>query len=222
MNIDKYKTIIFDCDGVILKSNAIKTESFRKALNNYDSKLVDEFINFHKLNGGISRYEKIKIFINDLLPKYNVSILNDSYEEIIIRFGRFCKEFLLNAEVAEGLIELREITNDAKWLIVSGGDQNELRDTFLHKKIDYLFNGGIFGSPDSKNEIIQREFSNKNVIQPALYIGDSKLDFFAAESNNLDFIFLSAWTDFKDYGQFCKRNNIVIMENLKSLLFKIN
>ena len=92
----------------------------------------------------------------------------------------------------------------------------------MHKKIDYLFNGGIFGSPDSKNEIIQREFSNKNIIQPALYIGDSKLDFFAAESNNLDFIFLSEWTDFKDYEQFCKRNNIVIMENLKSLLFKIN
>ena len=26
----KYKSIIFDCDGVILNSNEIKTESFRK------------------------------------------------------------------------------------------------------------------------------------------------------------------------------------------------
>ena len=222
MNLDKYQTIIFDCDGVILKSNELKTESFRKALNNYESKLVNEFINFHKLNGGISRYEKIKIFINDLLPKFNISIQNDSYEEILSRYSRFCKESLLNAEVAEGLIELREITNHAKWLIVSGGDQYELRDTFLHKKIDYLFNGGIFGSPDSKNMIIQREFLNKNIIKPALFIGDSKLDYFAAKSNNLDFIFLSDWTDFKDYEKFCTSNNIVIKKNLESIISNIN
>ena len=32
----KYKSIIFDCDGVILNSNEIKTESFRKVLSNFD------------------------------------------------------------------------------------------------------------------------------------------------------------------------------------------
>ena len=222
MNINKYKTIIFDCDGVILNSNEIKTESFRKALKNYDSKLVNQFINFHKLNGGISRYEKIKVFLNDLVPKYNISIQNDSYEEILSRYSHYCKDSLKNAEVAKGLFYLREITNSTKWLIISGGDQNELRDTFFHKKIDYFFNGGIFGSPDSKDEIIVREVLNKNILKPALFIGDSKLDYFAANSNNLDFIFLSDWTDFKDYEEFCSSNNIIIKKNLESLLSNIN
>ena len=44
----KYNTIVFDCDGVILNSNAIKTEAFRNILSNYDLKAVDEFIDYHK------------------------------------------------------------------------------------------------------------------------------------------------------------------------------
>ena len=30
----RYKSLIFDCDGVILNSNKIKTEAFRKILKN--------------------------------------------------------------------------------------------------------------------------------------------------------------------------------------------
>ena len=44
----KYKSLIFDCDGVILNSNKIKTEAFRKILQKYNQNAVDEFINYHK------------------------------------------------------------------------------------------------------------------------------------------------------------------------------
>ena len=80
-----------------------------------------------------------------------------------------------------------------------GGDQNELRDVFHFKKIDRYFNGGIFGSPEKKIEIIGREIANNNIKRPALFLGDSKLDYLAASSNLVDFIFLFEWTDFDDY-----------------------
>ena len=69
--INFYKTFIFDCDGVILNSNKIKTNSFRALLSTYDKCAVDEFIKYHKTNGGISRYEKIKYFLKKIMPKYN-------------------------------------------------------------------------------------------------------------------------------------------------------
>ena len=41
---------------LILNSNKIKTEAFRKILKKYNQNTVYEFINYHKNNGGISRY----------------------------------------------------------------------------------------------------------------------------------------------------------------------
>lgn len=55
-------------------------------------------------------------------------------------------------------------------LIVSGGDQAELRDVFSQRGISEWFDGGIFGSPDSKDEILARELANGNIDQPALFV----------------------------------------------------
>ena len=217
MNIKKYKTILFDCDGVILNSNQIKTESFRKAFNKYDLKLVEEFILFHKSNGGISRYEKIKFFFKNLAP-LNLNKFYDTYENALERFSKICKESLLKAEVAADLNILREFTKQTKWLIVSGGDQLELRDIFFKKGINKYFNGGIFGSPDTKDEIIKRELANGNIVKPALFIGDSKLDYQSAKSNSIDFIFLSGWTEFNEYRAFCEENKIINIKNIKSII----
>ena len=217
MNFKKYKTILFDCDGVILNSNQIKTESFRKAFNKYDLTLVEEFILFHKSNGGISRYEKIRFFFKNLAP-LNLNKYNDTYENALERFSKICKESLLKAEVAEGLNIFREFTKKTKWLIVSGGDQLELRDIFFKKGINKYFNGGIFGSPDTKDEIIKRELANGNIVKPALFIGDSKLDYQSAKSNSIDFIFLSGWTELNEHRVFCEENKIINIKDIKSTI----
>ncbi len=221
MNIKKYKTILFDCDGVILNSNEVKTESFKKTLNNYDLELVEKFILFHKMNGGLSRYEKIRYFFENLAP-YNTNKIDDSYENALERYGIICKNSLLDVEVAYGLNILRDFTINSRWLIVSGGDQMELRHLFLHKGIDKYFNGGIFGSPDTKEEIIKRELASGNIIKPVLFIGDSKLDYQAAKSNRIDFIFLSGWTDLSEYREFCKKNKILNIKNIRSILESFN
>ena len=46
---------------------------------------------------------------------------------------------------------------DTCWLVASGGDQAELHDVFEKRGISHLFNGGIFGSPDTKEQILLRE-----------------------------------------------------------------
>ena len=55
-----YRTIIFDCDGVILDSNELKTDSFIQLLDNQPKKVINTFISYHKKNGGITA--KLKFF----------------------------------------------------------------------------------------------------------------------------------------------------------------
>ena len=65
-----YKTIIFDCDGVILDSNKVKTDAFYEIGRKYNDDAARELVDFHVSNGGISRYVKLKFFIKQILPKY--------------------------------------------------------------------------------------------------------------------------------------------------------
>ena len=217
MNFKEYKTIIFDCDGVILNSNNVKTEAFRRAFSAYKEDLVKEFISYHKSNGGISRYEKIKFFLRNLAPKYNYVNEIRNYNLILKRYSSICIEALYNAEVVKGLKNLRDYNSDAKWLVISGGDQSELRDVFNFKKIYDYFDGVIFGSPDKKIDILNREIENNNIQYPALFLGDSKLDYQVANSHLIKFIFISQWTDFKEYKRFCEDNNIGYVKNIALL-----
>lgn len=216
----KYKSLIFDCDGVILNSNKIKTLSFKHSLKDFNNNAVNEFIIYHKTNGGISRYAKIKYFLEEILPKYdsNFDISENEYYKILENYSKHCRSYLCECEVTKGLEVLKKNTKGISWLIVSGGDQEELRDVFKHKKLNHLFDGGIYGSPDSKDQIIKRELKSQNIKYPALFFGDSKLDHIAAKKNNLDFIFVTKWTEFESYNNYCDMNSLSKI----STVFEIN
>ena len=215
-----YKSIIFDCDGVILNSNEIKTESFRKVLSNFDTNAVNEFINYHKNNGGISRYIKLDYFLTQILPKYSEASVNkkDILLSLLADYGKECKNSLLNCEVAEDLEKLKALTYNIPWIIVSGGDQKELRDIFKKKNLSNFFNGGIFGSPEKKIDIIRREEKKGLINYPAIFLGDSKVDYLVAKNLNIDFLFVTQWTDFNDFKSYCKKNSIEMINSVSDLI----
>ena len=84
---------------------------------------------------------------------------------------------LLSSEITFGLNDLRDKTKCIPWFIVSGGDQNQLKYIFKEKSISNLFDGGIFGSPRDKLEILRNELLRKINSEEALFIGDSKYDY---------------------------------------------
>ena len=63
------KTIFWDFDGVILDSMPIRDYGFAKIFEEFDKELVDKILEYHTLNGGLSRYVKIRYFYNILLIK---------------------------------------------------------------------------------------------------------------------------------------------------------
>jgi phosphoglycolate phosphatase-like HAD superfamily hydrolase len=145
-------------------------------------------------------------------------VTEQAIQALLDEFSRELEVGLMECPVAEGLPALRAATPDANWMILSGGDQQEIRTLFAKRHLAHLFNGGLFGSPDNKDVVLAREKANGNLQFPALFIGDSKYDFEAATRAGLDFLFLSDWTEVPDWQDFCKTNKITVAKNLLELL----
>lgn len=217
MKIDSYLTLIFDCDGVVLNSNRIKTTAFYQAALPYGEEAAVALAEYHVAHGGVSRYKKFDHFLEHIAPKHISCQQGPGLDELLHVYAVNVREGLLNCEIAPGLEALRRKTTGARWLIVSGGDQAELRDVFAARGLAGFFDGGIFGSPDTKDEILARELTNGNIQQPALFLGDSKYDYQAATAARLDFVFLSAWSEVEDWVTWSTSLGLNISHSIESL-----
>ena len=63
------KTILWDFDGVILNSMKIKGDGFLELFKDYDKEQLNKMEKFHYENGGVSRFDKIRYFYNDVLNR---------------------------------------------------------------------------------------------------------------------------------------------------------
>lgn len=211
------QTVVFDCDGVILNSNRIKTDAFRSVVRDhgYDEEAAESLVQYHVLHGGVSRYQKFEYFLNNIVPRESSG---PRLEDLLASYGSAVRGGLLECEIAEGIPELRQATSNAKWLIVSGGDQAELREVFQARGLQSLFDGGIFGSPNTKFDIVASELAAGNILKPALMLGDSRLDHEVADSFGIDFVFIFDWTEFRDWRDYVSANEIRSFATVKDAL----
>ncbi|WP_062374928.1 HAD family hydrolase [Halomonas sp. KX33721] len=219
--VTDYTTLVFDCDGVVLDSNKVKTAAFYQATLPYGEAAAQSMVDYHVANGGVSRYKKFAHFLEQIVPDYaeqrNPAGPVPGLGRLLQAYAGYVQDGLLSCEVAPGLKALREQTPNARWLIVSGGDQAELRDVFAQRGIAEWFDGGIFGSPDTKDEILARELTSANIQQPALFLGDSKYDYQAASAAGLDFVFLSGWSEVGNWQRWVASEGITVRQDIQAL-----
>lgn len=209
-----FKTLVFDCDGVILDSNRIKTEAFSHVAMQFGHDAAEQLVRFHVQNGGVSRYRKFEyLLVNILYRTSDVKVI----EDLANQYGQRVCEQLLLCPMTPGLHELRNATPHTNWMVVSGGDQAELHYIFAERSLTPLFNRGIYGSPATKDEILSRVITSGHLEMPALFLGDSRYDHEAATRAGLDFIFIHEWTEFKNWQDYCNKNNISIINRISTL-----
>ena len=224
--ITDYSTIIFDCDGVVLDSKKVKTQAFFDIAEPWGNKAQNLLTKYHVNNGGISRHKKVGYLLDVILPDVSceLSTVNRDtlYRELLDNYANFVKKGLSTCPISPYLEKLRRHCSSSKWAIVSGGDQNELNLLFKSRNLDSYFDAGIFGSPDDKKMILERELSSGNFSEPALFLGDSKYDHISACAFNIDFVFVSAWTEFKEWEKYTSSNNIQTIPTLDGLFQMLN
>lgn len=180
------KNIIFDFDGVILDSVPTKTEGFKKLFQNFSTDEVNKLVLYHELNGGKSRYVKIKYFFNELLHK---DISEQEILEYANKYSEITKEELTNPKyIIEDTLNFIK-TNHKKYEmhIASGADEEDLR--YICEKLDLTkYFLSINGSPKIKSEIVKDILlDNRYDINETILIGDSVNDFDSAKDNGIDF-----------------------------------
>ena len=212
----EYKTLVFDCDGVVLNSNQLKIQAYYDVAIKFGANKTQAqaLVDYHVKLGGISRYPKFEYFLREIMQQ---KVSEHPMQALLDSFTAEVKRLLTDCEIARDLMRVREANPNAKWMIISGGDQAELRDIFQQRGIDKLFDAGIFGSPDNKDIILARELDAGNIVEPALFIGDSRYDHQASTNAGLDFVFLSAWTDVEDWQDYCANHQITVFNHLGDL-----
>ena len=82
------KGIIFDFDGVIAESVQVKTDAFAALYVTYGKDIVDRVVEHHESNGGMSRFEKIKIyhglFLNKTITEGEITDLANQFSELVV------------------------------------------------------------------------------------------------------------------------------------------
>jgi phosphoglycolate phosphatase-like HAD superfamily hydrolase len=120
------KVVLWDFDGVLINSNAVRDLGFEKVLHEFKSEQVTALLDFHQANGGLSRYVKFRYFFEEVLGQ-------EVAEEVILdyanRFSVIMKELLVNPSllIDETLQFVKSNFNNYLMHIVSGSDGNELR-----------------------------------------------------------------------------------------------
>lgn len=217
MDVSRYKTFLFDCDGVLLDTNALKSSGFYEVALPYGKKCAEALKNYHQRHGGISRYEKMRYFITDILKR---SYDKQLHTKLVAEYGNYCLKKMIQAEETLLMRDLLNTVNlQGTCFVVSGGKETELQQVFACKGLGHYFKG-IFGSPRSKMEIVSDLWSSGMIHFPAVYIGDSQYDYIVAEKHEIDFVFMAGFTEFKDWRQFFDDKNVVVINTLADLIAK--
>jgi len=211
LKINNYQNYIFDCDGVILKSNEVKTNAFKFALNNYENDKVDKLIKYHQINGGISRYKKIEYFFKHIEKNTEKPDL----QKYINKFGLYSSKNLKKSELMNGVLDFVKYIyqKDRKLFIVSGSEEKELKKIINYKKLSKYFSG-IFGSPKDKYQLL-KDLSSNIELDNSVFFGDSEIDYNVSKLNNIDFIYVSEDSEWETANQYNFHNSIKNFSFLK-------
>ena len=96
------KGIIFDFDGVIAESVQVKTDAFANLYQPYGDNVVNKVIEHHEANGGMSRFEKIKIYHESFLNKVTT---NKEIEKLANQFSRLVVNKVIDSPYVPGALE---------------------------------------------------------------------------------------------------------------------
>lgn len=183
-----YKTLIFDCDGVVFDSNHSKIKAVEEVLNKLgnQSAVIDRCVNDFSENFGRTRHEHFANF------KRYFGVQGELHD-LISLYSERVDDIYMKASFTEGFVEKFKHDNRPKFL-VSASDQAQLERAFEHRE-DIPFEV-ILGGPVSKKDNLLSLLNQYDLPhEETCYVGDSIKDVNAAQEAGLDFI---AYTPFSN------------------------
>jgi phosphoglycolate phosphatase-like HAD superfamily hydrolase len=189
----KHKLWVFDCDGVVLDSNKLKTEAFYEVALQFGIDAANAMVEYHVSNGGVSRFKKFEWFLR---RQQGVDFSPRDHKKLCDQYGQLVKRKLIDCSYTDGFIDILSKLNSSgiKPYIVSGGFEDELRDVFLERKIAKCFSA-IYGSPRDKATILGEILSSGISVSEGIFFGDARADYDAARQFQMSFVFVRRYSE---------------------------
>lgn len=187
MNNFHWQAIIFDFDGVVVESGKIKTQAFAELYRPYGEAVVEQVVQFHTQNGGMSRYRKFRHFQEYFLSRPPLTEAEE--KQLDIRFSELVVEAVISADPVPGAIELiRQQAGKIPLFVASGTPEIELKLIVERRGLSPYFTE-VRGAPALKKTIIA-DILAAYALKPGsvLMIGDAMADLEGAQANNTAFL----------------------------------
>ena len=180
------KAILFDFDGVILDSLDVKTQAFYHMYLPYGQEIAQKAADHHLAHGGISRFEKFRIYHKDFL---GIDLDEKGIEKLAGEFsGRVLEAVIASPEVA-GIREfLDQARHQYKMWVITGTPTTEIIEICKATRFTQYFQA-LYGSPEKKDYWTQK-ILHEEQLQPdeVVFIGDATTDYDAAMAHHVHFI----------------------------------
>lgn len=184
--MNKIKAIIFDYDGVIAESVNVKTEAFAELYKPYGIDIVQKVIDHHEANGGVSRFEKFKIYhknyLREDIDQHEIDVLANKFSKLVL-------QKVIDSPYVTGVYDFISSNYQNYDFHISTGTPTDEIETILKKKSLRKFFNHVYGSPDKKDlhvkKILKTHGYKKSEV---VFIGDALSDRDAARNNDIFFI----------------------------------
>jgi beta-phosphoglucomutase-like phosphatase (HAD superfamily) len=177
--------VVFDFDGVILESVAVKDEAFRALFAEHAGQ-IDAIMDVHRQHGGVSRYVKFDMIYRDIL---RTPLSFDRKAALGHRFEDLVVDRVMAAAMVAGASEVLDgLRGRVPMAVVSGTPDAELATIVERRGLSHYF-AEVHGGSCEKRDIIERMVRARRWRpERMVMLGDAMTDYAAARANGVSFI----------------------------------
>ena len=177
--------VFWDFDGVIKDSVMVKSAGYEKLFLPFGVDVVKRVNEHHNAHGGISRYEKIPLYLSWAGEPANPLQVQDFCD----RFSDLVQQAVVDSPWVPGVCEyLSSHYADQCFVLITGTPQKEIEEILHALNITRYFRN-VYGAPKAKTIMVKDVLERLSCpFEQALVIGDSGTDLEAAKNNNVAFL----------------------------------
>lgn len=212
----RIKNIFFDFDGVLAESVHVKTQAYNDLYLPFGDDIAQKVVEHHRANGGMSRFEKFRIYHKEFLGK----IIDDQkIDELSELYSNLVVEKVVNApEIKGAKYFLDKYQERLNYWVITGTPTSEIKKITELRNIKKYFIE-LCGSPTKKwewTEYLIDKYGLKR--EETLFLGDAMSDYKAAEKSKLHF----ALRDYEETYELFKEYDVMRFTDFYDLENKIN
>ncbi len=180
------KGIVFDFDGVILESVAVKDQAIFDLFRNESQQVRQRVLDLHRDTPGINRRSRLELLLTKGLGKEHVTARE--VDALLQQFSELIWQGLLNCPEVPGVRKFLEDLPDIPCYVASAGPGQEVQTLARERNFLQYFED-ILGAPRKKPDMLQEIVAGEQVsAKNILFIGDKISDYHAAHQAGTAFL----------------------------------